>query len=151
MTPPGDEFHRFRERHTFVPVQIGYHRARGAVQPRTAMDVDRVPRSQQFVEDLHAVAQPLAQVVGIEVQHGHTTAVDAGLLVGSPHRRPSDSPIGHVLVGLDVEHRRDPEVRLQLLNIRPTSGTRADEDVREDSVQVHGGGSPFIEVLALPR
>ncbi len=90
------------------------------------MDEDGVALPQQFIQDFDALGQLAAKVIRVEIPHWNTTKLDTYLIVVEFQTTPDDTVVGHVLMGLDVQHRCDA-CPVQPVDVLEVLGEGADE------------------------
>ncbi len=129
--------HRLIEWHSLNPVKVGHHGAWGTVYASTAMHVDGVTSPQQSVQGLYRCRKFLPEFLGIKILHWNPTKLDATPTVRSFHLIPTDTPVSKIFVRLQVEHRRNADLRRQRADVCRVTGTGADEQVGKDLTNVH--------------
>src|SRR5208282_2819976 len=99
------------------PLEVGDYDAGRAVDSHIAVDVNHVALTQQFVQNFDAFGQLTAKIAGIEILDLNPPNLDARFTIVGHQAMPIHAPIGHVVVGLHVEHGGDAEVLLEPVDV----------------------------------
>jgi hypothetical protein len=91
---------------------------------------------QQFAETFDGRGQLVSQIVIVEVLNPHSANVDPDRKIMGLETWPIDVKILAVVVALYVEHGGNAR-QFQFVNIIHRVGARADEEIRQDLVNIH--------------
>ena len=107
----GPAFHhmirRLFETPPLNPVEVGDDDAGQSIDSHVAVDVDGVALSQEFVQHSDALGQLTAKVILVKILDRNPPNFDACLTVVGFQPTPIDVPVGHVVVSLGIQHRRN--------------------------------------------
>ncbi len=119
------------------PMQIGDHRGRRPIDPPTTINVDPVLALQKFIQNSDTLGEAFPEMIGIEVPHRNSANLDARISIMSCQTIPVDSPVGEVLVRLDIQDGGNAQLPPQQVDVSWLYRARTNEQLGKDLVEVH--------------